>query len=414
MISTIFIFSLFLFSFNCISIPIERKQFDLNKGQTLYVGGTGPNNYTRVQDAIDDANNGDTIFIFEGIYHESNITIDKSIEIIGENKENTTIDGDESYKHNVIKIIMDYVKISNLIIKDSCPQKAGITIRSKYNEINYCTFVNNGYFGGICLPQTSENNIIKNSSFIDNLWSIHIQGWDSPSKNHIISNCYFKDNSILIYYADNIIIENCILEDWSGIQTDYICNEIKIENCNISDYTTGISIYSTGDDIKILNCSIDNCTNYGIYIYYEQTDLEIIGCNISNTGSSGIIFWTYIEKSKIKDCYFIGNKASGICFFGGVKYVEISDCHFEKNKEGIDFHMRTLFNKIYRNNFIENNYSIETSFHSIWLKFMFNFYKNNYFDIYDGKDWNGDGFGEKPFKIYGFLNLDLRPRINPY
>jgi len=33
-----------------------------NDGRTLYVGGNGPNNYTRIQDAVDDASDGDTIF----------------------------------------------------------------------------------------------------------------------------------------------------------------------------------------------------------------------------------------------------------------------------------------------------------------------------------------------------------------
>jgi len=46
-------------------------------GNTLYVGGSGPNNYTRIQDAIDDANDGDTIFVYNGTYYEHHIIIDK-------------------------------------------------------------------------------------------------------------------------------------------------------------------------------------------------------------------------------------------------------------------------------------------------------------------------------------------------
>ena len=32
---------------------------------TLYVGGTGPGNYTSIQSAIDDAINGDTVFVYD-------------------------------------------------------------------------------------------------------------------------------------------------------------------------------------------------------------------------------------------------------------------------------------------------------------------------------------------------------------
>ncbi|MCD6573584.1 MAG: hypothetical protein J7K95_05780 [Thermoplasmata archaeon] len=61
-------------------------------GKTLYVGGSGPNNYTHIQDAINDASNGDTIFVYSGIYYE-NVVINKSINLFGEAKETTIIDG---------------------------------------------------------------------------------------------------------------------------------------------------------------------------------------------------------------------------------------------------------------------------------------------------------------------------------
>ncbi|HDN50977.1 MAG TPA: hypothetical protein ENG06_04290, partial [Thermoplasmatales archaeon] len=41
------------------------------RGNTWYVGGSGPNNYTKIQDAIDNASDGDTVFVFNGIYYEN-------------------------------------------------------------------------------------------------------------------------------------------------------------------------------------------------------------------------------------------------------------------------------------------------------------------------------------------------------
>ena len=63
-------------------------------GSILYVGGSGPNNYTNIQDAINDASDGDTIFVYDDSspYDES-IIIDKSIQLIGENKYSTVISG---------------------------------------------------------------------------------------------------------------------------------------------------------------------------------------------------------------------------------------------------------------------------------------------------------------------------------
>jgi pectin methylesterase-like acyl-CoA thioesterase len=66
-----------------------------SNGATLYVGGRGLENYTLIQSAINAASNGDTVFVYKGIYHE-NLIINKSIYLIGENKSITIIDGNKS------------------------------------------------------------------------------------------------------------------------------------------------------------------------------------------------------------------------------------------------------------------------------------------------------------------------------
>jgi hypothetical protein len=37
----------------------------LTRGKTLYVGGSGEGNYTKIQDAIDNASKGDTVFVYD-------------------------------------------------------------------------------------------------------------------------------------------------------------------------------------------------------------------------------------------------------------------------------------------------------------------------------------------------------------
>ncbi|MCK5112952.1 MAG: hypothetical protein KAQ84_05355, partial [Thermoplasmatales archaeon] len=61
-------------------------------GNTLYVGGSGSGNYTQIQDAIDNASDGDTIYVFSGVY-DGGLIVDKSIILKGENQENTFIEG---------------------------------------------------------------------------------------------------------------------------------------------------------------------------------------------------------------------------------------------------------------------------------------------------------------------------------
>jgi len=63
-----------------------------NETEFLYVGGSRPNNYTKIQDAIDDAEDGYTVYIYAGTYYE-NVVVNKTIDLIGENTDTTIIDG---------------------------------------------------------------------------------------------------------------------------------------------------------------------------------------------------------------------------------------------------------------------------------------------------------------------------------
>jgi len=60
----------------CINSNINNQ----SAGNKLNVGGNGSGSYFSIQDAIDNAKPGDTVFVYNGIYHE-NIIIDKSIKL---------------------------------------------------------------------------------------------------------------------------------------------------------------------------------------------------------------------------------------------------------------------------------------------------------------------------------------------
>ncbi|UCD13584.1 MAG: hypothetical protein JSW60_08515, partial [Thermoplasmatales archaeon] len=72
---------------------VEKSSISFD-GNTLYVGGDGPGNYTKIQDAIDDASDGDTVFVYDDsspYQQESYLNIEKSINLIGEDRDTTVI-----------------------------------------------------------------------------------------------------------------------------------------------------------------------------------------------------------------------------------------------------------------------------------------------------------------------------------
>ena len=110
-----FIISVSLGTTNVAAInnSLEKDPIPINRENWLYVGGSGPGNYSTIQSAINAADTNDVIFVFQGTYYE-NLLIDKSISILGEKKETTIINGRNTV--DVIKILRDNVFLNNFIL----------------------------------------------------------------------------------------------------------------------------------------------------------------------------------------------------------------------------------------------------------------------------------------------------------
>jgi parallel beta-helix repeat protein len=146
----------------------------MERGSTIYVNDSntaGPwdgsidHPYRFIQDGIDHAVGGDTVFVFNGFYVE-NVVVSKSLEIIGEDKENTVISGDEF--GTVVKIISEGVALSGFTITNSGsnPNNAGIMIHTSYNTIVNNKIIQNNYYG-IYIIEGSNNTIYHNNIYLN-------------------------------------------------------------------------------------------------------------------------------------------------------------------------------------------------------------------------------------------------------
>ena len=161
-----------------------------NNKKSFFVSLDGTGNYTSIQEAIDSASNNDTIYVSKGTYFE-NILITKPIELIGEDKNTTKIDGG-SYR-SVIYISADYVKINGFTITNSSRDSEGIRIRANYNTISYCNISSNKNYGlYLDANPTTTNNIIKFNTFSNNNYGIYTQ----MAKSNNISSNTFKNNTL--------------------------------------------------------------------------------------------------------------------------------------------------------------------------------------------------------------------------
>ncbi len=208
----------------CISILLFLLllyfRVDVSRANIIYVDANGGKDFTRIQDAIAAANNGDTIFIYNGIYYE-NLIIDKRVTLLGEGRDSVIIDGGGS--GNVIIVRINGVEISEVSIRNGGPGSAGILLdNADYVTISHCKI--EGTYYGIVLSSSSYNtireNIISNSGNI----GIHIDAYshdNSVYHNNFINNgVHAFDNGYSNMWYNEELREGNYWDDYQGSDSD--------------------------------------------------------------------------------------------------------------------------------------------------------------------------------------------------
>lgn len=203
---------------------------DTARGSTFYVGGSGPGNYSKIQEAIDNAMPGSIIFVHNGTYYE-NVIVDKQLSLIGENRNTTTIDG--SGANDIVNVTADGVDIFNLTLRASGWHPlyfyAGIRLRSVGScHIESNTILNSQV--GISLSYSSNNEI---------------------SGNNISSN---GDGISLSYSFNNVITRNMVMSNGRGVLLLF-SNGNRISSNSFSENRDGIYLRSSAG-ITISNNTI--------------------------------------------------------------------------------------------------------------------------------------------------------------
>jgi len=235
-----------------------------------------PDDYERIQWAINNASVGTTIFVKAGTYYE-NVVVDKTISLVGENRTTTVIDGNRTALKNTIFVTSGNVLIANLTIRNAYYSGVKLDFYSSYNTIADNNITNND--DGIVLQSSSKNKILYNN-IENNTW-----------------NGIFLVNM----HACNEVIGNTIKNNHNGINSydiDRVEANTFFHNNFINNKRQVIYYYSDYQDIW--HSGYPSGGNY--WSDYNGTDFYS-GRYQNETGSDGIGDSPYIVNAKNKDRY---------------------------------------------------------------------------------------------------------------
>ena len=323
-----------------------------------------PDDYSTIHEAVNNAVDGDTVFVKNGIYpvdENSTIVISKTLSLIGEDPANTVILGASStYYENgfAIRLAAPNITVSGFTITNF---RVAIAIVN-YNAEPYpsgCRIIN--------------NDIVNNSEGI------------RPQRNNLLisgNNITKNNGGITGYNTENVVItRNNISENEYGVNIG-MCRNITVSENQISDNTGGLNLYYYGPHLVYGNNITNN--SWGIRFAEGCGNATVYGNNITQN-DVGVALLIFPNAGDVV-VSGIGNTVFDNLFVNNTKQVSQEESNY--------------------------TYPDTTSMGTDIVSWN-NSATGNYWSDYNGTDANGDGIGDTPH-VLDEKNQDNYPLMTPY
>ena len=262
-----------------------------------------------IQEAVDSSNESDLVFVFNGTYQE-NVLLDKSIKLIGEKNNITTIDGDGN--GIVVNIIEPLCSLSGFTITNGGEQEkdAGIAIQADMAVVLNNIITCNNNIGAYV--STGDSPVIQYNTISNNTYGLYIE---SKYFNLVIFNT-IQENQFGLYLSESenqFLLINTINANKFGAYLEKSDTNAIVFN-NITNNEKGVYLKKSNNNQIVSNNFINNKIHarfYKCYInmwqqnYWDnwmglRFNLSLPKFILGSIGIVGLVPWINLDREPVK------------------------------------------------------------------------------------------------------------------
>ncbi len=251
-------------------------------GNTLYVGGSGPGNYSSIQAAVDDASDGDTVVVYDGTYRE-HVTVTSSVTVTGASTDAVV---DAQGHGTAFHLVAPGIQLRSLTVRSS---------------------------GG------GADDALVSTCFAD----------------CSISDCVFADarHGVVVDGASDVTVDTCTFSHVAKGISLLSCREVNVTTCTF--YKTGIGIWACETEGLVIDDVFSEQCGTGVMLEAAHDVLVQRSTLSSNNENQVNLYAAYTDDIRVDSCHI--HDSGFAAQFAECTDISMTDCHIHDNKIAIRF-----------------------------------------------------------------------------
>jgi len=241
-----------------------------------------PTAFPTIQAAINNASDGDTVFVYNGTYFED-VVVNKTIMLVGEDRNTTIIDGDGN--SFAIHVASNNVSISGFTIRNSGSHIVQVSNVDNCNLTGntvtdgsvgvYLLNAKGSYIGNNTVSnsdtgirfESCDRNTLENNNVTINQDAVYITYSNNivASSNFLVGN--INQGLYLNHSSENTVRKNVVADNGAGIRLHYSTDNAIVDNGLTGNNDGGLTLYYSTSNV--INGNVVTQNGFGMRLAYS-------------------------------------------------------------------------------------------------------------------------------------------------